>query len=202
MSQTCQRARHGCTGPRKCGFTVLQRGLAGGSNFSFLEELQATRLENSLKSGIYLFVFAHVDYVGFICFFFFSPLVVMSAFGFDLRIWFFFFPLHPFLSLFSFFVFFSRNIFPYLLSVLAMKLFFFTEEPIYMFWWKLWSSLCPVSMWPFTCASGRPPPVLPAFSVTAVWMLVWCGGAEVWRPGWYSTGRARRAVETWAVSLV
>lgn len=107
MSQTCQHARHGCTGPRKCGFTVLQRGLAGGSNSSFLEELQATRLENSLKSGIYLFVFAHVDYVGFI-YFFFPPLVVMS----DFWVWFedliFFFPLHPFLSLFLFFVFFPE----------------------------------------------------------------------------------------------
>lgn len=138
MSQTCQRARHSCTGPRKCGFTVLQRGLAGGSNSSFLEELQATRLENSLKSGIYLFVFAHVDYVDFICFFFFPHWWSCLIFGFDLRIWFFFFPFTLFLVCFCSLFFFSRNIFPYLLSVLAMKLFFFTEEPIYVFWWKLW----------------------------------------------------------------
>lgn len=110
MSQTCQRARHGCTGPRKCGFTVLQRGLAGGSNSSFLEELQTTRLENSLKSGIYLFVFAHVDYVGFICFFFFPPLVVMS----DFWVWFedliFFFPFTLFLVCFCSLFFFQKYI--------------------------------------------------------------------------------------------
>lgn len=66
-------ATQGCTGPRKCGLTVLQHGLVGRSSSSFLEELQATRLENSLKSGIFLSMFALVDYVGmfggFLCVF-------------------------------------------------------------------------------------------------------------------------------------
>ena len=49
-------AGHGCTGPTRLRFAVLQGGLAGGANSSFSEKLQATRLENSLKSGISLFV--------------------------------------------------------------------------------------------------------------------------------------------------
>lgn len=41
--------RQSPTRPRKLMVTVLQCGLAGGPNSSFLEKLQATRLENTLR---------------------------------------------------------------------------------------------------------------------------------------------------------
>lgn len=51
VAQTCQCARPSCTRPRKLRITILQHGLAGGSNSNFLEKLQATRLENALRLG-------------------------------------------------------------------------------------------------------------------------------------------------------